>query len=92
MAVWKRTVAGSEVKIHDMDHMPPHCHVGLGRKDAKVNLHTLQIINPPPHALPPKLRRRLLDLQPELLEAWELVRVAPPGGSPGVSRGYGADD
>ena len=85
MAVWKQTVAGSEVKIHDVDHMPPHCHADLGGKDVKVNLHTLQIINPPPHALPPTLRRRLLHLQPELLEAWELVRVAPPRCSPGVS-------
>ena len=84
MAVWKQTVAGFEVKIHDVDHMPPHCHVDIGRKDAKVNLHTLEIMNPPPHGLPPKLRRRLLDLQPDLLKAWELVRVAPPGSGPRV--------
>ena len=84
MAVWKGKIAGCEVTIRDVDHDPPHCHVYVDGRDAKVNLWTLDVLNPPPHSLPPKFRRGLANLQEELLEAWEKVNVIPPGSSPGV--------
>ncbi|TVR57169.1 MAG: DUF4160 domain-containing protein [Gemmatimonadales bacterium] len=82
MAVWKQKVAGYEVRIHDADHPPPHCHVIVGGRDVKVDLWSLEVVNPPPNELPGKLRRKLLSLQEELLEAWEQVLEIPPGGSP----------
>lgn len=82
MAVWKSQVAGYEVKIHDVDHAPPHCHAFVDGKDLKVNLHDLTVMNPPPDAVPSKLRRRLLALQETLLGEWEKVRIMPSGGTP----------
>ena len=84
MAVWKQTVAGCGVKINDVDHLPPHCHVDLGSRRVKVNLFTLQVMDPPPHELPGGVHRQLRRPQEELLDAWERVRVVPPGSSPGV--------
>lgn len=59
MAVWKQTLVGFEVKINDVDHLPPH-------------------------ELPTKLGRALREVQEDLLEAWENVRIVPPGSSPGA--------
>jgi hypothetical protein len=84
MAVWKQSVCGYDVKINDVDHFPAHCHVDLGRRRVRVNLWSLEIMDPPPHELPGGLRRGLKNLQMELLEAWERVRKVPPGSSPGV--------
>lgn len=84
MAVWKGTLAGHEVKIHDVDHPPPHCHVRTERGGIKVNLYTLEVMDGSRSGLPPKLRKALRDVQEELLEAWEKVRIIPPGSSPGV--------
>jgi hypothetical protein len=72
-----------EVRIHDVDHSPPHCHAFAKGRDVRIDLRTLQILNPPPHELPPGLRRGLARVQEELLSAWERVRVIPPGGAPG---------
>lgn len=80
MAVWKGRVAGIEVKIHDVDHPPPHCHAYVEGRDARVDLRTLEVLNPPPHEIPVKLRRGLRRLQPELLAAWDRV-IEPPRGS-----------
>jgi len=82
--VWKQALAGYEVKINDVDHPPPHCHVRLDRGSVKVNLMTLAVMDPPPHELPARLRRALGEVQEELLQAWERVRLIPPGSSPGV--------
>jgi hypothetical protein len=82
MAVWKRTVAGYEVKIHNVDHAPPHCHALVDGKDLKVSILDLQVMNPPPEEVPAKLRKQLLALQSELETAWESVTVIPPGGIP----------
>lgn len=84
MAVWKRILVGYEVKINDVDHPPPHCHVRLDRRSVKVDLMTLSVLDPPPHELPHKLRRALRHVQEDLLAAWENVRIVPPGSSPGV--------
>lgn len=78
MAVWKAKLAGCVVKIHEVDHRPAHCHAFVGHRDLKVDLHTLAILNPPPHELPSNLRKALARRQAELLEAWEKVRVSPP--------------
>ena len=45
MAVWKKKVAGCEVQILNVDHMPPHCHIAMPAKELKVDLHTLKVIN-----------------------------------------------
>lgn len=80
MTVWKGVVAGCEVKIHDVDHLPPHCHAYVGGRDARVDLRTLEVLNPPPHELPAKRRRGLQALQEELLRAWDDVTLPPPRG------------
>lgn len=80
MAVWKGTVAGVEVKVYNVDHWPPHCHAFIAGRDARIDLRTLEVLNPPPHDLPAGLRRGLSAIQEELLAAWEEVRVPPPRG------------
>jgi len=87
MAVLKRKVAGCDVKIHNVDHPPPHCHVLVDGRDLRVHLYTLAVLNPPPHDLPPKVRQGLRKVQEDLLQAWEEVRVSPPGSSPGSHKG-----
>ena len=47
MAVYKKTLNGIEVKIHNVDHPPPHCHAYFNQKDLKINLMTLNVMNPP---------------------------------------------
>ena len=84
MAGWKQTIAGSEVKIHNVDHLPPHCHAVVGGRDLRIDLRTLDVLNPPPEQLPPPLRRGLAETQEELLVAWDKVKVVPSGSSPGV--------
>jgi hypothetical protein len=80
VAVWEQVIAGTEVKMHTVDHWPPHCHAFLGGRDARIDRRTLEILNPPPHDLPPGLRKGLLTIQDELLRAWERVHVTPPRG------------
>lgn len=84
MAVWKQTVAGVEVRILNVDHPPPHCHAWVNGRDLAIDLRTMRVRNPPPHEMPTSLRRALVRLQDELLQAWEDVVVVPPGSSPGV--------
>jgi len=84
MAVWKNTIAGCVVKIHDVDHDPPHCHAYVGRRDLKINLMTLEVLDPPPRTYPPDLRRGLVKAQEEMLRSWEQVTIVPRGSSPGV--------
>lgn len=83
MAVWKGQVANFRVKINNVDHLPPHCHACcISGKEVKVVLTTLEVLNPPPHELPPNLRKGLRGFQEEMLEAWEQVHVTPPGDNP----------
>lgn len=70
------------MRIYNMDHPPPHCHVIGEQGDIKVALWDLTVMNPPPQELPGKLRRKLQGLQEELLAAWEEVLEIPPGGIP----------
>ncbi|HYW35842.1 MAG TPA: DUF4160 domain-containing protein, partial [Balneolaceae bacterium] len=84
MAVFKETLNGIEVKIHNVDHPPPHCHAYIdAKKDLKINLLTMEIMNPPPNNIPSKINKALKDRHEELLEAWEKVKVIPPGKNPG---------
>ena len=83
MAVWKKKVAGCQIRILNVDHPPPHCHAMVDGKDLRVNLIDFEVMNPPPHELPPNLRRSLAKLQETLLESWEDVTVIPPGAGPG---------
>ena len=78
MAVFNETLAGYRVKIHDVDHAPPHCHVSLAGRSKRVSLLTLEILNPPPHSLPPSLRRALKARRAEMLEAWDRVQEIDP--------------
>ena len=66
-----------------MDHPPPHCHAEVEGRDLKIRLVDFTVMNPPPHELPPNLRRGLAKLQETLLEAWENVTEIPLGGGPG---------
>lgn len=84
MAVYKRKIAGYEVKIHNVDHLPPHCHAYIDGRDAQIDIRTVEILYPPPHRIPSKLRKGIIAEQDALFEAWEHVTVIPPGGSPGT--------
>lgn len=79
MATWRGKCAGHEVWINDVDHLDAHCHVILEGRNKAVDLYTLRIRNPPPNELPAKLRRALKELQPQLLQAWDRVKVVPKG-------------
>jgi hypothetical protein len=79
MAVWKQSVGGYDVVIHDVDHEPPHCHVYIDGRNVEVLLWTLEIRKPPPNSLPGKLRRQLKDVQEDLLRAWDEVKIVPAG-------------
>lgn len=83
MAVYKKKIAGHVVKIHNVDHLPPHCHAFVDGHNAQIDLRTLEVLHPPPHSLPSKLRKGIAAEQETLLEAWKNVKVIPPGGSPG---------
>lgn len=75
MAVWKGTVAGFPVVIHSVDHRPPHCHVFIQGRDVRVALHSMERMNRNTPRLPPSLRRDLIGLRDELLEAWDNVII-----------------
>jgi len=83
MAVYKKTLNGIEVKIHNVDHPPPHCHAYVHHKDLKINLITLEVMNPPPNEMPGKLNQALKSEIDELRSSWDRVKLIPWGGNPG---------
>lgn len=83
MAVYKKTLNGIEVKIHNVDHPPPHFHAFYERKDLKINLLTLEVLNPPPNKIPDKLNKAIKDELDEMRKSWKNVKVIPSGGNPG---------
>lgn len=76
MAVWKAKCGGAEIKIHDFDHPPPHCHVNSRDGHMKVNLWTLEVMKPVHGKLTPAIRKCLRQYQEEMLKAWDKVRLA----------------
>jgi len=83
MAVYKETLNGVKVKIHNVDHLPPHCHAYIDNKDVRINLLTLEVMNPPPLSVPPKINKAIRKEQEVMLEAWDEVKIIPRGGNPG---------
>lgn len=75
VAVYSRKCGGWKFKINDVDHGPPHCHVHISGRNTQVDLFTFRILNPPPHRLPPGVRRCLRKHRVEMLEAWERVLI-----------------
>lgn len=75
MAVFKRKCRGFKLKINDADHLPPHCHVHVAGRNVRVDLVTLEVLNPPPHILPPQITGCIRRHQEEMLEAWERVVI-----------------
>lgn len=70
--------------IRNVDHGPPHCHAWLDGHDAQIDLVSLAVQHPPPHKVPANLRKGLLEVQDDMIRAWDRVKVIPPGSSPGV--------
>ncbi len=75
MSVFREKVGSVLIEIHDGDHGPPHCHVsGLpGGIAARVNLLTLEVTRPAGSGLPTVVRRRLKEMQVDMLVAWERI-------------------
>jgi hypothetical protein len=76
MAVFHVKCANTEVRIHDRDHDPPHCHVRIDGRDVRVRLENLQVFWST-HELPAKVRKCLRKHQDAMLRAWERVTVTP---------------
>lgn len=77
MAVWKRKCAGSEIIIHNADHLPPHCHVTTGTAHLKIELLNLTVMKPEGAVVKPSLMRCLRKHQAEMLRAWGRVTLLP---------------
>jgi hypothetical protein len=41
--------------------------------NVQIDLYALEVRNPPPHHIPPSLRKCLRQLQEEMLQAWDDV-------------------
>ena len=76
MAVFSEKCGGFKIKINNRDHEPPHCHVNIAGRNTSIDLMTLEVLDPPPHALPPGLRKCLKKHQEAMLAAWESVTVS----------------
>ena len=79
MAVFKHKCAGREVKINNVDHLPPHCHVLGEGENIRVALATLTPFHPPGAKLASAVRKCLASLQVEMVNAWQRVTVTDTG-------------
>jgi hypothetical protein len=75
LAVFNQKCRGFKFNINDVDHNPPHCHVNIGGRNTQIDILTLEILNPPPYRLPTNVRRCAQELQEEMLEAWDSVKI-----------------
>jgi len=75
VAVFNKKCSGFKLKINDADHPPPHCHMNVAGRNTRVDLVTLEVLNPPPHQLPPQVVRCMKRYQEEMLLAWEEVTI-----------------
>jgi hypothetical protein len=80
MAVFQVRCANTVVRIYEVDHPPPHCHVKLNGRDVRVMLRTLAVWRSN-YTLPPNLRKCLRKHQEEMLAAWEQVTIIDPPGA-----------
>jgi hypothetical protein len=78
MAVFHVRCANTEIRIHNRDHPPPHCHVKVDGRDVRVLLVTLAVWRSE-LVLPPKLRKCLRKYRRQMLKAWRKVTVVAPG-------------
>jgi hypothetical protein len=76
VAVFSEKCGGFKIKINNCDHEPPHCHVNISGRNTSIDLMTLEILNPPPHRVPPGLKKCLEKHQAAMLVAWESVTVS----------------
>ena len=77
MAVYNNTCRGYKIKINNVEHFPPHCHVNIDGRNKQIGLMNCEILNPPPNEVPPPLRRCLQENLAEMFEAWDNVRIMP---------------
>lgn len=75
MAVFKVKCANAKIKVNNVDHNPPHCHVFPGGANILVDLVTLAVIRPTHASLSPALRKCLRRNQHAMLQAWENVVI-----------------
>ncbi|MCH7540851.1 MAG: DUF4160 domain-containing protein [Proteobacteria bacterium] len=75
MAVFNEKCGGYKFKINDADHDPPHCHVNIRGRNTQIDIYTFEILTPPPHSLPPNVRKCLRLMQEEMIEAWDSVTI-----------------
>lgn len=83
MAAFRARLGSVLIEIYDVDHGPAHCHVsGLPRGlRVRVDLYTLQVVKPPGTRLPSRVKRHLVEIQIEMLTAWENVTSSDRGDS-----------
>jgi len=79
MAVFHVKCANTEIRIHERDHLPPHCHVKIDGRDVRVAIATLEVFWSE-YELPPKLRKCLKKHQADMRAAWRNVTIDPPRG------------
>ena len=63
-----------------------HHHIAMHticHKELKINLITLEVMNPPPNQIPSKLNKTMKVELDELRKSWDKVKVIPSGGNPG---------
>jgi hypothetical protein len=79
MAVFHVKCANTEVRIHESDHLPPHCHVKKDGRSVSVRLDTLEVFGSSLE-LTPQIRKCLRKHQRKMLERWKRVVVTsiPP--------------
>lgn len=75
VAVFKTKCANAKIKVNNVDHNPPHCHVFPGGRQVLVDLATLEIIRPVGASLSPAVMDCLRKYQVQMLEAWNDVTV-----------------
>jgi hypothetical protein len=69
--------AGFEIKVKDMDHLPPHCHaVGPGFRDQPIRLDDLKLLWGSDRSVRSKALRDCLRLhRVAMRKAWDDVIV-----------------
>ena len=82
MALFRVECAGVRIEIWEVDHGPPHCHIGGLQKGGSVvvDLLTLRVTRPSGLSLPPAVGRCLRDNQTAMIEAWAQVISYPNRG------------